>query len=57
MSQYVQVAGSNGQYFIAEITNKSGHFMPSASSLTTAANSFAQNGFVILPGAIVPFKP
>ncbi|KYF82471.1 hypothetical protein BE20_55570 [Sorangium cellulosum] len=51
------IAGGDGSYFALGISNKSGHFTPSTSSLATGTRAFEENGIVVPPSSINPYEP
>src|SRR5690242_7830693 len=41
------IAGSNGTYYLLDIDNNSGHFLPSSESLQLGINAFAAAGVIV----------
>ena len=39
-----EIVGSNGQYLMLEISNRSGHFLPTSDSLNIGKEAFRQQG-------------
>lgn len=42
-----EIAGFSGQYILIYLTNESGHYQPSVSSLEIAKAAFESNGVIV----------